>query len=319
MDLQGLRFRHSPSEIEAALGHRYVVGSEIGVGGQGAVFRATRAFRPDGTPTNDAIALKLHLHSSQDIRVQREITAMQNLSHPNLPRLIEHGHCTFAGRKTRYVAWEFIEGQPLSVHLKNGPMLESQVLTIGRDVSAAIAEIWSRRIVHGDIKPWNIMLRNSGSYLMFSSLISAVLIDLGSARYLDQDTTFATLKPTKYSSQGSSFTELRPLGTIGYFSPEQIGGGALYCASDVFSLGVVMLQCLLGRHPTDYDQTALAAGIRASGSRLTASAGLLSALDRMLSVRSPSRPNPAELSRHFQRLLQTAEVLAKAAPGTEKY
>jgi len=198
--------------------------------------------------------------------------------------------------------------------LKNGPMLESHVLAIARDVSAAIAEIWSRRIVHGDIKPWNIMLRNSGSYLIFSSVVNAVLIDLGSARYLDQDKAIATLRPSSYSSQSSALAAIKPLGTIGYFSPEQIGGGQLSCASDVFSLGVVMLQCLLGRHPTDYDQSALAEGIRASGGKLAASAGLLSALDRMLSPRPTSRPNPTELSRHFQKLQQTMEALL--ATGT---
>jgi len=314
MDFRRYGFRFTPTDIEIALGRRYIVGPEIAVGGQGAVFRATRTLRPDGTEANDVVALKLHLHNSQDIRVQREISAMENISHPNLARLIEHGHCGVAGRQTRYVAWEFIEGQPLSVHLKNGPMLESQVLAIGRDVSAAIAEIWSLHIVHGDIKPWNIMLRNSGSYLTFSSVVNAVLIDLGSARYLDQDKTLATLRPSRYSTQSSALAALKPLGTMGYFSPEQIGGEALSCASDVFSLGVVMLQCLLGRHPTDYDQNALAGGVRASGGRLAASAGLLSALDRMLSPRPPSRPNPIELSRHFQRLQQTKE--AQLAMGT---
>jgi len=314
MDFQRYGFRFTPTDIEIALGRRYIVGSEIAVGGQGAVFRATRTLRLDGTAADDDVALKLHLHNSQDIRVQREITAMENISHPNLARLIEHGHCDVAGRQTRYVAWEFIEGQPLSVHLKNGPMLESHVLAIARDVSAAIAEIWSRRIVHGDIKPWNIMLRNSGSYLIFSSVVNAVLIDLGSARYLDQDKAIATLRPSSYSSQSSALAAIKPLGTIGYFSPEQIGGGQLSCASDVFSLGVVMLQCLLGRHPTDYDQSALAEGIRASGGKLAASAGLLSALDRMLSPRPTSRPNPTELSRHFQKLQQTMEALL--ATGT---
>jgi serine/threonine protein kinase len=187
--------------------------------------------------------------------------------------------------------------------LKNGPLLESEVLAIGRDVSAAIAEIWSRRIVHGDIKPSNIMLRNCGSHAMVGSVGSAVLIDLGAARYLGQGNilSFKPLGRPDRRSRG-------PLGTWGYFSPEKLRGTkALSCASDVFSLGVVMLECLLGRHPTNHDQLALEEGIRASGVKLAANVGLLCALDRMLSPLPAFRPNPAELSRRFQSLRQTMQ------------
>ena len=269
-----------PAEVESALGRRYTVGPEIALGGQGAVFKATRVSRPDGTAANDVVALKLHLYQSQDIRVQREIGAMENVSHPTLPRLIEHGYCHVAGRETRFVAWEFIDGQTLSQRLTSEVrLLESEVLRIGTDVAAAIVEIWSRRIVHGDIKPSNIMLRDSGR---------AVLIDLGSARHLRQDNSPAAR---------------RPAGTWGYLSPEQIRAeSALSCASDVFSLGIVMLQALLGRHPTDYHQSALSEGIRASGGNLAVSYGLLCALDQMLSARPSFRPTPAELGSRFQRL-----------------
>ncbi len=274
----------APAAIEAALDSRFVVGPQIAVGGQGAVFRATRILRLDGTPANDVVALKLHLYHTQDIRAQREVAAMETISHPALARLVENGSCEVAGRRTRYVAWEFIEGQTLSRHLRIGRLEEHEVLAIGRDVAAAIAEIWERRIVHGDIKPSNIMLRDAGG---------AVLIDLGAARYLAQDNTPAAREP---------------FGTRGYFSPEQARATkGLSCASDVFSLGVVMLQALLGRHPTDYSQNALLDGIRASDTRLAVSAGLLSELDRMLSVRPTVRPEPTELSRRFQRMYQSME------------
>ena len=269
-----------PADIEAALGRRYIIDSEIAIGGQGAVFKATRASRPDGTAANDVVALKLYLYASQDGRVQREISAMENISHPALARLIEHGYCGVAGRPTRYVAWEFIDGESLGDRLESGPLPEFEVLPIGSDVSAAIAELWSRRFVHGDVKPSNIMLRASGG---------AVLIDLGAARHLEQDHTLAARQP---------------FGTVGYLSPEQAVGATLSCASDIFSLGVVMLQSLLGQHPTDYDQNALAGGIRASGRKLPVSTGLLSTLDTMLSVRTTFRPSPAALSSYFQGLQQ---------------
>ena len=281
----------APAAVEAALENRFIVGPQIAVGGQGAVFRATRTSRPDGTAASDLVALKLHLYHTQDVRAQREVAAMEHISHVALARMVENGSCEVAGRRTRYVAWEFIEGQTLSRQLKFGRLDEPEVLAIGRDVSAAIAEIWSRRIVHGDIKPSNIMLRDSGG---------AVLIDLGAARYLSQDNTPAAREP---------------FGTRGYFSPEQARAAkGLSCASDIFSLGVVMLQALLGRHPTDFSQAALADGLRASDTKLAATSSLLSELDKMLSARPTARPQPADLSRRFQRLYQSIEAHFAMSP-----
>ena len=146
--------------------------------------------------------------------------------------------------------------------------------------------------------------------MMLGSVDSAVLIDLGAAKYLDQ-VNIVTLKPLDRRDRRRS----GPIGTVGYFSPEQIRGTkALSCASDVFSLGVVMLQCLLGQHPTNYDQAALLDGIRASGGRLAANVGLLCALDMMLSPLPTFRPNPAELSNRFRSLRQTIQAeFAKGA------
>jgi eukaryotic-like serine/threonine-protein kinase len=289
----------APTEVEAALGHRYIVGPEIAVGGQGVVFKATRKIKPDGSETNDDVALKVHLYRSQDIRVQREIDAMAKISHPTLARFIEDGYCDVAARHAPYVAWEFIDGVTLSDRLRSGGRLrESEVLAIGRDVSSAIAEIWLRRIVHGDIKPSNIMLKSDGS---------AVLIDLGAARYLEEDNSLAAR---------------RPFGTAGYLSPEQAKGSkALSCSSDIFSLGVVMLECLMGRHPTDNNQIPLEEGIRASQYKIAASTGLLCTLEKMLTLRPSFRPTPAGLGSYFQRQLRQMEedfaVSARVAPKAE--
>ncbi len=285
-----------PADIEAALGHRYAVGREIAIGGQGVIFKATRISQADGSAANDVVALKLNLHPYQESRVEREITTVENISHPSLARLIEHGYCEVAGSRTRYVAWEFVEGQTLSHRLRiGGRLLDADVLPLGRDVAAAIAAIWSRRMVHGDIKPSNIMLRESGG---------AVLIDLGAARDSEHDNTIAAR---------------RPFGTWGYFSPEQARGEMVSCASDIFSLGVVMLECLLGRHPTAHHQNGLDEGFRATSFKLGANPSLLGMLDKMLSERSTFRPIPGDLSRYFQSLLQRMEAeSATGAPAPRK-
>jgi eukaryotic-like serine/threonine-protein kinase len=269
-----------PADIEVALGRRYAVTDPIPAAGQGAVFRATRLFQPDTAANHDVVALKLRLHRPE-MGVPSEMATVEQISDPCLSKLIEYGDCDVAGRHARYAAWEFIEGQPLSTHLKSGPLTESEVIEIGRDVSAAIAAIWSKRIVHGDIKPSNIILRPSGG---------AALIDLGSSRYFAYDDSPAARVP---------------LGTAGYLSPEQARGEKnLSYASDIFSLGVVLLESLLGRHPTDHQQSALAYGIRASGGMIAANAGFVCQLDKMLSARPVFRPVAANLSRVFQSLLE---------------
>jgi len=154
------------------------------------------------------------------------------------------------------------------------------------------------------------MLRNSGGNMMAGWVDSAVLIDLGVARYLGHDNT-RSLRRDRNERRAA----WKPVGTWGYFSPEQIRGTiTLSCASDVFSLGVVMLECLLGRHPTNRDQNALADGIRASGGKVAANVGLLGALDKMLSPTPALRPNPAQLSQRFESLRQTMQAeFAKGA------
>jgi serine/threonine protein kinase len=277
------------SDVEIALNHRYRVGPQIALGGQGAVFKATRVAALDGSAANDLVALKVHLHASQDLRVAREITAMEQISSTGLARLIEHGYCDMGGRQTHYIAWEYVPGESLNSRLKSGPMFESDVLEVGRDVASAIAELWTHRIVHGDIKPNNIMLRDGGG---------AVLIDLGAARHLDQDNSPAAR---------------RPFGTVGYFSPEQARGEKqLSSASDIFSLGVVLLQSLLGHHPTSYDQAALTFGFRASACRVAASTSLLYAIDKMLSERPNFRQTPTAISGYFDRLLLRLEEARQA-------
>ena len=241
------------------------------------------------------------------MRVLREVNAMETLSHPNLARLLEHGYCYVAGRKSLYLTYEFIEGQSLKQRLKmGGRMIESEVLPIGRDISAAIAALWSQRIVHSDIKPGNIMLRESGG---------AVLIDLGILRFFEERSGTRDLRPVSHFSPSMA----RPWGTVGYLSPEQGRGENLSCASDIFSLGVVLLECLLGRHPTNGDQGALADGIQVSDLRLDVSSAFFAVLEKMLLPIPRERGRIAKLSRYFQMLQEShEEKFARSAQVHQK-
>jgi serine/threonine protein kinase len=273
----------NPTEVVAALNNRYMLGPELRVGGQGVVYRASRIRDGNGNTCADDVALKLHLDSRQDERVEREISAAKNLRHPTLATLLEDGTIVINGKSTRYIAWDFIAGEPLDTRLSRGALDEAATIQIAADVTSAIAALWSRHIVHRDVTPKNIIVKADGR---------AVLIDLGGARHLEH---------TTITAPGATF------GTVGYFSPEQYRAEhALTSASDVFTLGVVLLECLLGHHPTHFDQNQLAASQSSAHVLVpTVHKELREVIDGMLKLRAPFRPSLARLQEKFDQLLKT--------------
>jgi serine/threonine protein kinase len=272
-----------PSDVQAAFKGRFVlVLPELRVGGQGVVYKARRTHDQNGKVADDDVALKLHLNTVQNERVEREIAAMTNVQHPCLAALLEEGTQAVSGTPCRYVVWKLIEGQPLDLVLQKTKLTEKQAARIGHDVVSALSAIWSKHIVHRDISPKNIMIRPDGS---------AVLIDLGGARHLDQSTVTVA---------GATF------GTVGYLSPEQSRGEhVLTCASDVFALGVVMLECFTGVHPTNRNQTLLTlTPPKAETVAQHLSSGMQKTIDRMLELRASFRPSLNELEQQFEVLMR---------------
>lgn len=269
------------ADANAALGPRFQVGALIRGGGQGVVYRGTRTQMPDGKSATDECAIKYYFDSAQDQRIDREIRALQGFRHPNLANVLEHGSFSLNGESVRFVVWEYIDGEPLDTRARAGALSGKIVACVGRDVARAIDHIWSKRIVHRDVAPKNIMLKRGDA--------EAVLIDLGIARHLLESPLTAP-----------GFT----WGTYGYLSPEQCRAEPnLTCHSDVFSLGITLQEALAGRHPTRGDQQALVnAPPKTSDLVASAPAALAEAIDRMLSLRAPFRPLPAALVIRFAEL-----------------
>jgi len=171
-----------------------------------------------------------------------------------------------------FVATEFIEGEVLSTVACRGCLTANQAARIGRDIALAIAALWNERLVHRDIKPNNIMLARNGR---------VVMIDLGVARHL---------------SMGALTTLGKTWGTEGYMSPEQAKAlRQLSCKSDIFSLGIVLQELLLGRHPTGCNQLALSGGgIKTRALKLTLPIPIEALLDAMLALSPHNRPNPID-------------------------
>lgn len=266
------------SEVAAALKGRYVVDELIGKGAQGLVYSALRSRTPENLIADDHVALKLYFGGDHDERVEREIAAMEHIRHPALATLVEHGTINVAGSMLRYCAWEFIKGLPLDVRIATGPVPPKAVAAIGRDAASAIAELWSRKIVHRDVSPKNVMLRSGER--------EAVLIDLGVARHLGEPSLTA---------YGFSW------GTPGYLSPEQCRTERdLTCKSDIFSLGIVLLEALAGHHPTQHSQARLLSDrVRTATVAPDAPSALGGAIDMMLHPRAVQRPLPQQVSEFF--------------------
>lgn len=198
----------------------------LSVGGQGVVYRGM----VDGVEA----AVKFYLPGQVDKRIEREIRALKEIQCSTIVDLLWSDRVDFPDHELNVVATSFVEGTPLNQIIKQGKLEELQLGVLAYDVALAIQAMWAKRIVHRDLKPSNILLRPNSR---------ACVIDLGVARHLND----------------SSLTQVGGTwGTLGYLSPEQRRlARQLTCKSDVFALGVVLLEAALGRHPTFGDQLRL--------------------------------------------------------------
>ncbi len=272
------------AEVQASFAGKYTVDAAIQAGGQGAVFKAR-------APSNgtSAVALKIYSADQLEERLAREFDALKALRGPTLVELCDAGTCSVRGEQCRYLATTFIDGRPLDAVLtaEGGQPLE-RVARVGHDVALAIEQVWAARVVHRDVKPSNVMLTPAGG---------GVLIDLGVARHVD----LASLTTT-----GKTW------GTAGYFSPEQARGQPLTCKSDVFALGLVLQECILGRHPTNRRQELLLnGGVKTDGLRPKLPRFLVHLVDEMVNRSAIRRPLPGKVARDLAQLAGLAPKESK--------
>jgi serine/threonine protein kinase len=251
--------------MQNAFGSRFTIIESVAAGGQGAVFRAQ---------TSDdfsQVALKVYFEDQIEERTRREIVALESITGDTIVKLVSEGRCELRGQPCIFIATSYIAGDTLAAFIGRGPVEPGVAARIGADIALAVGLLWAKRIVHRDIKPSNIMITSAGR---------AVLIDLGLARHLG-------LSPL--TSVGKTW------GTEGYLSPEQAKGSLLSCKSDVFALGIVLQESLLGRHPTSRRQLPLLeGGPRTSGLRAGLPAGLVTVIDALVHKSPLRRPLPQE-------------------------
>lgn len=192
-------------------------------GAQGVVYQ--------GTVNGADAAIKVYLPGQVHKRVEREVKALSKLNCPSIVRLLWDGSVTVGPDQLPVVATQLVPGEELSEVLKKAALSSDALGKLAYDVAAAIQELWNARIVHRDLKPDNILMQPTGR---------ACVIDLGVARHVDESSITAV---------GVTW------GTYGYFSPEQTRAvRKLTCKSDLFSLGILLVEAAEGAHPTNRDQ-----------------------------------------------------------------
>jgi len=205
-------------------------------------------------------------------RGDREIRALELLSHPSLIRLLDSGRVDYLGAKLPYMVTEFIEGSDLQNLLTREAFDVAAAPRLISSIADGLDALWRERVVHRDIKPPNIMVRPDGR---------GVLLDLGIARCLDMTSLTG--------SWGAP-------GTVGYLSPEQARGDRnLTVKSDVYSLGIAAYEAIVGAHPFGRNQSQMASAgaspIVPSGAPCSRTTGNL--ISAMLAPLPAMRPMPA--------------------------
>ena len=226
----------SSSEVSGQTVGPYRLLRELGRGGMGIVWLAERI---DGM-INRPVALKLprgHWSATLSERMARERTILAALTHPNIARLYDAG-VTAEGNP--WLALEYVQGRPIDEYCRAKNLSIQERLLLFLDVAAAVAHAHSRLVVHRDLKPSNVLVTDDGQVR---------LLDFGIARLLEDD--------------GRTESNLTQVGgcalTPEYASPEQIQGGPIGIASDVYSLGVMLYELLTGRRPYDIKRDSRAA------------------------------------------------------------
>ena len=229
------------------LDERYEIVSLLGRGGMGEVYEARDRL------LNEAIALKtLRPELSRDramlVRFQKEILAARRVTHPNVCRVFEVG---LHGGGLHYFTMELLAGETLAARItREGRLTADSAFPIIRQMAMGLHAAHQAGVVHRDFKSANVML--SGG--------RAVITDFGLAR--------AAHGAAMAAGAGGADTAVsvgQMAGTVGYMSPEQLTGGAVAAASDIYSFGIVLFEMAAGKLPFDGTHVINSAVQRASG------------------------------------------------------
>src|SRR4051812_26539516 len=200
----------------SVLAGRYRVLDRLGAGGMATVYLAE-----DERLGRKVAVKRLHSDSPEDAaqRFEREAKVGASLSHPNLVTVFD----TVADDEGVLIVMEYVEGENLAELMARERVPVEQAVSIIRQVAGALDHAHQAGVVHRDIKPANILISPDGK---------AKLVDLGIATASER---------TQITAVGTV------LGTPSYMAPEQLEGGRITKAVDIYALGAVAFELLSGR------------------------------------------------------------------------
>ncbi|MGH9853116.1 MAG: tetratricopeptide repeat protein [Blastocatellia bacterium] len=231
--IAGVAVSLSPEPGDDAAGSRigpYRLTRLVGRGGMGAVYEAVR----DDDQFQQQVAIKL-IKGGMDSdfvreRFLRERQILASLDHPHIARLLDGG-ATAEGQP--YFVMEFVAGEPIIEYCRQRKLSLDEKLKLFRDVCSAVQHAHQKLVVHRDLKPSNILVTAEGA---------PKLLDFGIAKLLASDPGEAVTRTE---------TAVR-LMTPDYASPEQVRGGQITTATDVYALGAVLYELLTTRRPHQF-------------------------------------------------------------------
>jgi eukaryotic-like serine/threonine-protein kinase len=265
--------------------------SLIGQGGSGSVWLAERC---DGRFQGRAAVKLLNIAlvgRAGEERFKREGTILARLQHPRIAHLIDAG-VSPAGQP--YLVIEHVDGQSIDRYCDDRALGIEARLRLFLDVLDAMAHAHTNLIVHRDIKPANVLVSTDGQ---------VKLLDFGIAKLIERDAAWgagATSEPSALTREAGAAM------TPEYAAPEQLSGGAVTTATDVYALGVLLYVLLSGQHPAG-------AAIRSPATLIQA---IVDAEPPRISDAVVSQTEPQEaLSRHARQCGTTASRLRRALRG----
>lgn len=286
-------------DVGVILANRYLVEATIGAGGLGIVYRvhdralgetvALKVLRPE--------ALARDGHASQ--RLADEVRIARRITHRNVVRMHDIGEAD----GVTFLSMELVDGASLATIIETrGALQPAAVLSIARQLLRALSAMHAAGVVHGDLKPANLLVGPDG-VLKVS--------DFGIARVVRQSHHESSARVASRDTMARIAGAV--IGTPEYMAPEQLIGAPPSVASDIYAAGVVLHECLRGTTPFDAETrvTFLAhkldgqvAVTRRDAVNATTGASALEALvARMMAPTASARPlSTAELLESFAQL-----------------
>jgi hypothetical protein len=208
------------------------------------------------------------------------VRMLAGLSHPGLVTLFDVGDDVVADRVLAFIVMEIVDGTTLADRMKEGPLPGPEVARIGGILADALGYIHRRGVVHRDVKPANVLLARPEED---DEPAVAKLTDFGIARLVDG---------TRLTSTGSI------VGTVSYLSPEQALGEEVGAPTDVYALGLVLLECLTGRRtfPGTAAESTMARVVRDPEIPARLGASWVDLLSRMTRRDPATRPTAREVA-----------------------